>query len=557
MLFACVHAQGFIIGQGAVVNAKNSYIALKKNFSNNGTFVQNGGAVIFNGASQTLNGATQTVFDNMSIAAGSSTAITASGQSLKTALLCNGTLNTNGNLTLLSTASQTAYINGSGTGNVLGNVIMQRYLSSAFGYKYFSSPFQSATVNEFSDEVNLSSGFPLFYRYDENQASTGWLTYTISTGTLVPLQGYAANLGTSHSAETVDATGVVNNGTITSTLYNHNQPYTQGFNLVGNPYPSPIDWNAATGWTRTNVDNAVYYFNASATDQYGGTYSSYINGISSDGIANNMIASMQGFFVHVTNGTYPVSATLSINNNARTTSLSPVFQSFAPPLIRLSAGFSDDGLAADRTVFYIDDNAAANFDTKRDALKLMNTNKDVPSLYAVAADTTKLSIHAFAYPHDSTVLPLGIKTERDGWITFNAPQIQLISASLHIYLFDDKDKSYHDLRSNNNYRLYLSSGKYENRFSLVFSTNELGATTADDATFNAYFSAGKLIVNTNMTYDDKAVLVMINMQGQTIWHSSFTGNGTYNVNTRLSNDVYVVRLVAGKQEHSKKIFINN
>ena len=61
----------------------------------------------------------------------------------------NGALASAGNLTLVSSASQTALIDGSGAGTVTGNVTMQRYLSSAFGYKYISSPFQSATVNEF------------------------------------------------------------------------------------------------------------------------------------------------------------------------------------------------------------------------------------------------------------------------------------------------------------------------------------------------------------------------------------------------------------------------
>ena len=55
-------------------------------------------------------------------------------------------------------------------------------------------------------------------------------------------------------------------------------------NLVGNPYPSAIDWDASSGWTKTNIDNAIYFFKASGTDQYGGTYSSYVNGVSSDGI---------------------------------------------------------------------------------------------------------------------------------------------------------------------------------------------------------------------------------------------------------------------------------
>ena len=61
----------------------------------------------------------------------------------------NGNFLQGGNLTLVSTAAQTALITGSGTGNVTGNVTMQRYLPSGFGYKYFSSPFQAATVNEF------------------------------------------------------------------------------------------------------------------------------------------------------------------------------------------------------------------------------------------------------------------------------------------------------------------------------------------------------------------------------------------------------------------------
>ena len=55
-----------------------------------------------------------------------------------------GNLTSGGNLTLLSTAVQTALINGAGSGNIIGNVTMQRYLPSGYGYKYFSSPFQSA-----------------------------------------------------------------------------------------------------------------------------------------------------------------------------------------------------------------------------------------------------------------------------------------------------------------------------------------------------------------------------------------------------------------------------
>ncbi len=88
----------------------------------------------------------------------------------------SGNLASDGFLTLASSASGTALIDGSGTGSISGNVTMQRYLPSAFGYKYLSSPFQAATVNEFGDEIDLSASFPLFYRYNESSTTSGWVT---------------------------------------------------------------------------------------------------------------------------------------------------------------------------------------------------------------------------------------------------------------------------------------------------------------------------------------------------------------------------------------------
>ncbi|MEI8049463.1 MAG: hypothetical protein WCI92_18935, partial [Bacteroidota bacterium] len=207
-----------------------------------------------------------------------------------------GNLVSNGNVTLVSTAARTALISGTGAGEVTGNVTMQRYLPSAFGYKYFSSPFQAATVNEFADDMDLAAPFPTFYDYLEDNHldslgvalySTGWLKYVTTSNLLIPMKGYAANFGSSAVVKTVGVTGVVTNGIMTAqTLYNHNRIYTKGFNLAGNPYPSPINWDAGNGWTKTNVDNAIYLFDAGSTNQYTGTYSSYINGTSSNGIAS-------------------------------------------------------------------------------------------------------------------------------------------------------------------------------------------------------------------------------------------------------------------------------
>lgn len=551
-------AQGLIIPSGAYVVSGNGNIVVSKNFVNNGSFVHNSGAVVFAGAAQSISGSTATSFNNITIANGSTTTITATNQTLKNILLSNGTLNANGNLTLLSTTAQTAAIDGSGTGEVLGNVTIQRYISSGFGYKYFSSPFQSDTVGDFSNDINLAASFPAFYRHDENQASNGWITYTAGSGLLSPMRGYAANLGNATAAKTVDLKGVVNNHNYSLPLYNHNMAYTQGFNLVGNPYPSPINWDAAGGWTKTNVDNAVYFFNAGSADQYTGVYSSYINGVSSDGIAGSTIASMQGFFVHVSNGAYPVNALLGINNNARIINNAAQFFRVgdvqdSKSLIRLNAGFASVPGSADPVVLYFNDAAGNKFNTQLDALKLMNTDSLTPSLYAVSADAQKLSIKSLA-ADTVTVVPLGLVTKKDEWVNFTAADMLNIPSDIHVYLLDKATGNNQDLKRQPQYRLHLAHGVYENRFFLQFSKNELTTAPVANNTFKTYSAGGKLFVNAGLAAGEKASITVVNMLGQVVCRYDVTGNTFVALPPVFTEGVYVVN-ASGSNNQSKKIVI--
>jgi hypothetical protein len=487
--------------------------------------------------------------------------------SLNGILLCNGPLTTNGNLILLSTAAQTALIDGSGSGQISGNVIMQRYLPSGFGYKYVSSPFQAATVNEFSNDLDLGASFPTFYKYDENRTSAGWVSYTLTTNLLIPMQGYAANFGSAAADKTVDVAGVVNNGILSITLYNNNQPYTLGFNLVGNPYPSPINWDAASGWTKTNIDNALYYFQAGITDQYTGTYSTYINGISSDGLATNIIPSMQGFFVHVSNGSFPVTGTLGITNSVRTNDLTHAFlksmKTDTLPLLRITAGFADNGTPSDPAVIYFDSLATQLFDKNLDALKLMNTDLLVPNLYTMTSDSKRLSISAIPFPVDSIrSIPLGLKTAKDGWITFKASDIEKMPAERYIYLVDAGAGINQDLKLNPQYRFFLKAGEYENRFSLVFSLTVLNNIPKEFSLlqnypnpFNPrttikYLIPQKCFVNITV-YDilGKEVSKLVNEEKL---------SGSYEVQfdgSNLSSGVYFYRLHAGNYYKTKKLML--
>jgi hypothetical protein len=532
------------------------------NITNNGTFTAGIGTIEMNGAlAQTIPASTFAANRVGNLTVNNTAGVTLGGtlDLVGILLASNGQLNTGGYLTLMSTDTQTALIDGSGSGEVLGNVTMQRYLPSGFGYKYFSSPFQGATVNEFADEIDLGASFAPLYRYDESLASSGWVKYITPTDSLIPLQGYAANLGADSAAKMVDITGVVNNHTVSApVLYNHNQPFTLGFNLVGNPYPSPVDWSIAAGWDRTNIDDAVYYFNAGGGDQYTGTYSSYINGISSDEHAGYIIPAMQGFFVHVTNGTYPVTGSLSINNTARVNDLQPYFHKPEPttaPLLRLNAGFADERPASDPVVVYFDGEAKSTFDKELDALKIMNSDLLVPNLYVNAPGATTQSICAWPYLKDSTdVIPLGLRTKQDGWITFTSPVMERMPFGWHIYLYDATTRGRYILDEKMKYRLHLDAGEYENRFFLMFSATQYPDV---EGIFNAYAKNGKLQLLIEGIGNEKCDVSIANMLGQVILRKHFDGKGRYEIDSPFSSGVYVVSFYVNNHVFSQKIYIGN
>ena len=555
------------INAGSSLTISGNTIQIAGTITNNGTFTATAGTISMNGsAAQTIAAgvfAGNTVKD---LIINNPAGVTLQGPLNITGVVTaqNGDLSSGGNLTLLSSAAQTALISGSGTGAVAGNVTMQRYLTSGFGYKYFSSPFQSATVNEFADDITLGSF--TFFRYDESRATSGWVSYDSPlTNPLVPMQGYTVNFGDVDAPNTVDMTGVVNNGSLSVTLYNHNNLYTAGFNLVGNPYPSPIDWNAA-GWTKDNIDNALYYFKASTTDQYGGTYSSWIGGVSNDGSTNmNIIPSMQGFFIHVLNGAFPVTGTLGMNNSVRITDLNHSFTkslnvSSSPPLLRLSAEFSDDQASADRAVIYFDEKATPDFDNQLDALKMLNTDWAVSNLYTVNPDGTKLSISALPPVSDNLLqIPLGLKLNREGNIIFRISDIDESLSGFRIYITDIAAGIDQDLLPDKKYTVSLGTGEYENRFFLNISNIETGITddTSTDNLFSIYSAHGKLNAEINILERGKGALKIYNLLGQLIFIENIYEKGFHEFSPGLKEGIYFVSYTTGIKISSKKLFIQS
>lgn len=555
------------IDNGASLIVDGNTLQISGTIINNGTFDALDGTIEFNGTlaqtigSDVFSGNTiKNIIINNSVGVTLQDTLKISG----IVTLTNGNLASDGYLILLSNASHTALIDGSGTGQVTGNVIMQRYLPSGFGYKYFSSPFQAATVAEFSDDMDLGTTFSMFYRYDESRTSSGWVSYNTPGNILNPLSGYAANFGSEAIPNTADITGVVNNGPLSVTLYNHNNTYTQGFNLIGNPYPSPVDWNAPSGWTKTNIDGAIYYFEASTTDQYGGTYKSYVGGVPVDPLVTNIIPSMQGFFVHVSDGAYPVTGTLAMDNSVRVTDLTHQFiksgKGESIPLLRITARFSDDPLSSDPAVIYFSEKAETSFDGNLDALKLMNTDLKVPNLYAFGSDGSKLSIDALpASLISGCKVPLGLKINRTGNVVFNVTCLDPLLPVSTLYLSDTGEGINQDLMPGNQYSLPLASGEYTGRFFLYINSipTEIERINADESSLGIYYSNGTLNADINLGFVRSGILTVTNLTGKTILLKNIYESGHYEFDYKLHPGIYIVTLSSENRKIARKFSVYN
>ena len=473
-----------------------------------------------------------------------------------------GTLSSDGYLTLASTDAGTALIDGSGAGTVTGNVTMQRYLPSGFGYKYLSSPFQSSTVSELEDDMDLAFFFPLLYSFDENSQYSGWNDYVAGANILNPMEGYAVNFGEVTDPKTIDITGIVNDGSYSVTLYNHNNQFTTGFNLVGNPFPSPIDWNGP-GWTKTNIDDAIYFFRASTTDQYGGTYTSYVNGTSSDGFASNIIPSMQGFFVHVSDLTYPVTGTLGVSNSSRINNMTSPFLKSASVnnyrfLVRVTASFTDDQTSTDPLVIYFDNNAEKEFDGAYDALKLLNTDMMVTNFYSVLTSQQKLSINALPEQPDTAIyVPLGLTIYRDGEVSIRIRDVENLPVGESVFLHDAVTGANVDMLRNNDYKVTLTQGEYDGRFFLAFfkSTTGINRTEEPGDVFSAYLSGSIVKATVGFVDGNEGVIAVYDVAGKQGYSMKVYEPGQYELKIEPGQGIYIVSYKTGTLLHSIKMVL--
>jgi len=506
-----IAVNGNFLLSGTSLMAPSAVLDIKGNFSHvSGTFTHNSGTVAFSGTSgttQNISSTSATTFSNITVtnAAASPGVRVESDQNLhgKLTLASNVTFDADGSsgnavFKLVSTgdsptidASIAALPSGA---QVLGKVTVQRFMSKEGPnggriYRYIASPIQNATVSDLQQEIPVTGSFTgrsicsgctanaSLFLYNEAVITDtdhdgtadrhdGYIEFPdiSNTETFQPGKGYALFVRGNILGSTLwDLRGPINSGNVSpvslpvaytssGTLAN------DGWNLVGNPFPSTIDWNAASGWSKTNIDASIYITDNDGPSIQMATW----NGVTGTNGGSRYIATGQGFWVKASGA--PV---LQANENVKAAGTQTTFFREGSPanLLRITM---KKGATRDEAVIHFRDDATSAFDSNADALKLFNTTFN---LFSVEPDGKKLAINSIAPLYCTTAVTLGVENSSAGSYQLTFSELESFSETIAMTLADAFTKSTFDIRSGAGYPFFVSTdpASYSpNRFTVTF-----------------------------------------------------------------------------------------
>jgi hypothetical protein len=498
-------ARNLILNSGSALTQTGGTLTLAGNLTTNGTFTATGGTVSLGTTTQaSLLGSLTTRFWNLTIGANGAQSRTPATTLVQRVMTLNGDFVTNGNpLTLESSASSTAMVVNNGTSTISGNVTVQRYivpdLNPGLGYRHVSAPISSATVASlttasFSPVVNPAYNtsatptserpFPTVYGYDQSRLATtannlpafdkGWFSPAALSDGLTVGQGYTVNIS---AGQTWNFVGAPNNGNVSQTLSRNTGATSDdsGLQLVGNPYPSPLDWSRVTSTDHPGVDDVIYVWASNTPgNPYAGNYAFFMNNF---GNISPVLPLGQAFFVRVKAG--QTSGTLNLKNSHRVTSYTnPTYHRTTAetrPAVQLTLK-GGGSVVTDDAFVYFQDGATDGFDNGFDAEKLANPSG--LNLSTSLSAKQRLSVDGRGLLGTAQqVVPLAVGVPAVGSYSLSAAQLLNLSAT-PVYLRDLQLGTVTDLRLTPSYQFTVTnaSALITNRFELVFSPQKALAT---------------------------------------------------------------------------------
>jgi hypothetical protein len=379
----------------------------------------------------------------------------------------------------------------SGTGSLINytdNVpaTVNRYIDGIDGiaaaWHFLSAPVSNQTISgtwKPGGTYGDGTGYDLYVWDEPNSCWIYNLNTTVAPtwATVHPSASFVAGRGYLYAVQAATPTkqfvGNLNNGTINYALTKDATGINNGFNLIGNPYPSSIDWKMDGGFTRgmlllSGTGYDIWTWSTTANNY--GVYNSADAGDIGTNNVSRYIAPMQGFFVRAN-----TAGTFSFNNLARVHTgasdwMKVMNKNAIQKVVRVMVQ-SVDGKGSDEVRINFGYDANEN-----GAQKMFSPVNTAPNLFLPTANQL-CSVRYLTDTLQNHETELNFKAGIAGNYMLECSTDLLTTGT--IYLEDKLTKTIQDMSISNQYMFSATPADMVSRFILHYGLSKISTTTAN------------------------------------------------------------------------------
>ncbi len=599
-------AKGLVIESGSsFIMGSSNTLTLKGDLTNNGTFTANSANLTFSGTTaQAISGTSGNNLNILLLNNSAGLTLNSKVNIYKTLTVTSGILNANGNLTLKSigassdsTAAVTVLSNPGtsatpGSTRIIGNVTVERFIPAGIrSHRFLSSAVNSVNIFDNWQEggsrtvgygiqitgtsanaavapaglVNTTTGIDYSPLYGNSLLTlTNGTSFTQVTNTkttnFTPGLGYSTfirgdrtndlysnSVPTTNTSTTIRATGPLNQGDYTVNL-------ASGWNLVGNPYASQLDWKASS-WSgdralNGNIDEAIYCLNPDAAIGTTNRFGCYVGNIGTNGWKSTgaHLASGQGFYVHTTAAT-----TLTFKESYKTTNTAIGYFKNNSVADLLRVEYIYNGIHQDDIAINFANEGKANYDRSVDAETMGSATFGLASLKG----NKRLAISTKPVFESVDTVALSVMANVTGKFTLKFTAMESFGGMTQIILIDKFLNKMISLDQALSYTFDITAdpnSKGNNRFAILFSkvgtaafTTGLANSKEEVSNVSLYPNPATSVINltcSNANVKDFSYEIY-NQMGQSVntGAGNFTNGNVEAVNIEnLDKGIYFVKM---------------
>jgi hypothetical protein len=362
------------------------------------------------------------------------------------------------------------------------------------------------------------------------------------------------------STKGIPGTGSINNTLIFGNAFpDITEPPTtteqsrSGWNFIGNPYPSNLDWKTiADDISGTAISNAYYTWN-------GTTYLSRSGASATDdgtGDAPLQIPPGKGFFVKAEEIAAASSTFYNFTNTDRTSTRAP-FEKTESNQLRLIAKVEQDNQDAFFVAFRDIATATSGFDPQHDAYKLFSPLVSAVQIFQtpdMENNEPALAIQVLPEGFEHYSVPISVSLKEISSITLSLDKECWERKNWVFYLEDLESEEWYNLESDYNFQ---SNGTPQ-RFQLhLFTSSQVVPPRANENEAFIWFNRNdQLAINVHLDENIQKVAIY-NISGQLLFNGDNFFDNEITIDKRALSgygQFIIVEVITDKAVYTKRVF---